>query len=135
DVLEVVLARAGQRQPTRAEATALDRHRDLARTGEIGSGERTLGQAADWTGKDELPAFVAAPRSKLHHVIGRANRVRIVLDDENGVARVAQAMQQAEQAVHVARMQTDRRLVEHVKGVDELRSEGVRKPDTLGLAA
>ena len=36
--------------------------------------------------------------------------------------RVAQAMEQSQQTVHVARVQTDRRLVEHVQRVDELRA-------------
>ena len=83
----------------------------------------------------ELPAFLAAAGSELHHVVGGANRVRIVLDDEHRVAGVAQAVQQPKQSVHVARVQADRRLVEHVERVDELRPERVRETDALRFAA
>ena len=44
-------------------------------------------------------------------------------------------MEQAKQPVHVARVQPDRRLVEHVQRVDELRAERVGEPDALRFAA
>ena len=44
-------------------------------------------------------------------------------------------MQQSQQPIHVARVQADRRLVEHVERVDELRAERVRQSDALRLAA
>ena len=86
-------------------------------------------------GEHELPALLAAAGPELHHVVGGADRVEIVLDDEHRVAAVAQPVEQREQAVHVARVQPDRRLVEHVERVDELRAERVREPDALRLAA
>ena len=94
------------------------------------SATREIGPA-----EHELSALLAAARPELDHVVGGANRVGVVLDDEHGVAGVAQAMQQAEQPIHVARVQPDRRLVEHVERVDELRAERVREPDALRLAA
>ena len=108
---------------------------NLARAGEVRAGERTLGDARDRPVEHEVAALLAAPGPELDHVVGGANRFGIVLDDEHGVAAVAQAVQQAEQAVHVARMQPDRRLVEHVERVDELRAERVGEPDALRLAA
>ena len=45
DALEVVLARAGQRDPARTETAALARNRNLLRAGEIRAGERTFGDA------------------------------------------------------------------------------------------
>ena len=86
-------------------------------------------------GEHELAALLAALRPELHHVVGGPDRIEVVLDDEHRVAAVAQAEEQREQAVHVARMQTDRRLVEHVERVDETRAERVGEADALRLAA
>ena len=98
-------------------------------------GERTLGDARHRAGEHELAALLAALRPELHHVVGGADRIEVVLDDEHRVAAVAQPEQQLEQPVHVARVQTDRRLVEHVERVDEMRAERVGEPDALRLAA
>ena len=123
DALEVVLARAGQRDPSRTHAPPLGGNGDFAAAGEVRAGERALRDARDRPVEDEVPALLAASGPQLDHVIRGANRLGIVLDDEHRVAAVAQAMEQPEQAVHVARMQTDRRFVEHVERVDELRAE------------
>src|SRR6185436_2931533 len=56
-------------------------------------------------------------------------------DDEHTVPGIAQALQQVEQPVHVARVQSDRRLVEYVERVDELRPQRVRESDSLCLAS
>ena len=58
-----------------------------------------------------------------------------MLDDEHRVARIAQAPEQAKEAPHVARVEPDRRLVEDVQRVHELRAERVGEADALGLAA
>ena len=76
----------------------------------------------------ELAALLAALGPELHHVVGGADRLEVVLDDEHRVAAVAQPKQQLEQPVHVARVQADRRLVEDVERVDELRAERVGEP-------
>ena len=81
------------------------------------------------------PPFSPLAGPELDHVVGGANRVEIVLDDEHRVAAVAQPEQQLEQAVHVARVQSDGRLVEHVERVDEPRAERVGEADALRFAA
>ena len=82
-----------------------------------------------------VAALLAALRPELHHVVRGLDRLEVVLDDEHRVAAVAQPEQQREQPVHVARVQPDRRLVEHVERVDEARAERVGEPDALRLAA
>src|SRR5262249_11196197 len=57
-----------------------------------------------------------------------------VFDDEHGVAAVAESMEQPEQSIHVARMQSDRRLIEHVERIHELRAERIGQSDALRLA-
>ena len=63
------------------------------------------------------------------------HRVAIVFDDQHSVAQVAQALERGEQALIVALMQSDRRLVENVEHADQARSDLRRQPDTLALAA
>jgi hypothetical protein len=58
-----------------------------------------------------------------------------VLDDEQRVAVVAQALHDLDDASHVARMQADRRLVEHEQRIDQRRAERGRQVDALHFAA
>ena len=53
----------------------------------------------------------------------REHHGRVVLDDDEGVARVAQPVHGLHDAVHVARVQADARLVEHEERVDEAGAE------------
>ena len=62
-----------------------------------------------------MAAGFAGAGAEIDHVIGAANRFFVVLDDEDGVAQVAQSFESAEQATVVARMQADGRLVENVE--------------------
>src|SRR5690606_23399190 len=59
----------------------------------------------------------------------------VVLDDEQRVAGIAQLLEHADHAPHVAGVQTDARLVEHEQRVDERRAERGRQVDSLHLAA
>ncbi len=59
----------------------------------------------------------------------------IVLHDQQRVARVAQAVQHADQPVDVARVQADARLVEHEQRVDQRGAERGGEVDALHLAA
>jgi hypothetical protein len=61
--------------------------------------------------------------------------LRLVLDDHQRIAGVAQPLHHADHAFHIARMQADRRLVEHEQGVDERRAERGREVDALDFAA
>ena len=63
------------------------------------------------------------------------NRIGIVLDDQQGVAQIAQALQNFDQAVRVARMQADGRLVEHVERADQMRAQRSGQLDALRFAA
>ena len=94
DVLEVVLAGAREREPSRPEAATLGGHRDGLCPGQIRARQRTLGKATDRPREHELAALLAARRSELHHVVCGANRVGVVLHYEHRVSGVAQPVQQ-----------------------------------------
>ena len=68
-------------------------------------------------------------------VVGRADRVLVVLHDDHRVAEVAQAAERAQQPLVVALVQADARLVEDVEHAHQSRPDLRREPDALGLAA
>jgi hypothetical protein len=68
-------------------------------------------------------------------VVGGADGVLVVLDDQDGVAEVAQAEEGGDQAVVVSLVEADARLVEDVRDADEGRADLGGEADALGLAA
>ena len=68
-------------------------------------------------------------------MVGGADDGRVVLDDHDGVPLIAQSMQDADEALGVAWVESDRRFVEDVEGVDERRTERRRQVDAFELAA
>ena len=71
----------------------------------------------------------------VHDIVSRADRVLIVLDDDERVAEVAQAAQRVEQLVVVALVQADARLVEDIEHAHQGGADLRGKADALGLAA
>ena len=116
--------------------TARRRHADALLAGEVLPRERAgVAHARRRALVDELAAGCAAPRSQLDHPVGGAHRGGIVLHYHHGVPGVREPPQQLEQPVGIGGMQPDGRLVEHVQRVHEMRPQGVRQRDALGLAA
>ena len=85
--------------------------------------------------RDDLAAVLARARPHVDDVVGRADRVVVVLDDDHAVAEIAQVLERGEQPVVVALVQTDRRLVQHVHDAGQPRADLRREPDPLRLAA
>ena len=133
DVLEVVRARVADRQPARRRADALlDRQRAVEEAAGQGVGVAEVGERAL---EDDLAAGVAGARAHVDDVVGDLHHVGVVLDDDHGVALVAQLLEQLGEAMHVARVQADARLVEDVHHVDEAAAEVLDHLDALRLAA
>ncbi len=57
----------------------------------------------------------AGAGADVEHIVGGADGVLVVFDDDHGVAEVAQALEGFQKARIVALVQADRRLVEHVE--------------------
>src|SRR5512145_3291409 len=68
-------------------------------------------------------------------MIGSADRLFVVLDDDHGVAEIPQLLERRDEARIVALMQADRRLVEDVHHPRQARADLAREPDALRLAA
>ncbi len=81
------------------------------------------------------PAALAGAGPEVDDVVGGADDGRVVLDDHDGVPLVAESMQDADEALGVAWVESDRRLVEDVERVHERRAERRRQVDALQLAA
>ena len=82
-----------------------------------------------------LAAAAAGARPEVDDVVGDRDRLGLVLDDEHGVALVAQLQQQLVHALDVVRVQPDRRLVEDVGDVGERGAEVADHLRALRLAA
>ena len=85
--------------------------------------------------KSSLPPSSPAPGPRSMTESAASNRVGIMLDDENGVAEIAQRFEDVDQALGVARMQANGRLVEDIERADEMRAERRGELDALGFAA
>ena len=68
-------------------------------------------------------------------MIGRSDRLRIVLDHENGVPSPPKAPEEPEERSRVPRVDPDGGLVQDVDRVHQVRAQRVREADALGLAA
>src|SRR2546430_6371171 len=73
--------------------------------------------------------------AKVNDLIGSADHARFVLDDQNGVTQVAQLLEDFDESVGVARVQSDAWFVEHIERVHQARAEASGQIHALGLAA
>ena len=137
NVFEVVLARAAYRQILAAARPAHAGDGDALPARQICAGDRLLAlldvirSAAD----DDLAAVDARAGSYVDDPICALHRLFVVLDDNEGVAEIAQTAQRREQFVVVALMQSYARLVEDVEHAHEPASYLRRQPDALRLSA
>jgi len=85
--------------------------------------------------RHHLPPMHAGRRTDIDDVVGRQDRILVMLDDNNGVADVSQMLQRLQKAGIVALMQADRGLVENVENPRQARTDLRCQPDALALAA
>ena len=82
-----------------------------------------------------MAAVLAGARADVDSPVRGLDRVLVVLDDDQGVAQVAQPEQRLDEPAVVALVQPDARLVEHVEDADQPGPDLGGEPDTLRLAA
>ena len=119
-VLQVVLAGAVDHQVLPVARAAELGHRDRLGPGQVLAGQRVrVGQDAvgpqHRTGVDDAAAVLPRPGPHVDHVVGHLDGLLVVLDHDDRVAQVAQPLEGADQALVVALVQADGRLVEHVE--------------------
>jgi hypothetical protein len=103
---------------------------------EVAAGDRAAGpQPVDRALEHDLAAGGAGARAEVDDVVGDRHHLRLVLDDEHGVALVAQPQQQVVHPLDVVRVQADGGLVEDVGDVGERGAEVADHLGALRLAA
>ena len=85
--------------------------------------------------ENDLPSTFAGPRAHVDDAVGGDHHLGIVLDDHQRVTGIAQAVHHLDHAMDIARVQPDRRLVEHEECVDQRCAERRGQVDALDLAA
>src|SRR3989338_8984837 len=84
----------------------------------------------------DAAAVLAAFGAEIEDPVGGFDDVGVVLDDDDGVAEVGEALQDVEEFLHVVEVEPRRRFVEDVKGAAGLAAgELAGELDALGFAA
>src|SRR3954468_13939096 len=71
----------------------------------------------------------------VENAVGSLHHLWIVFDDDQRVACLLQPMHHTDHAAHIARMQTDRGLIEYEQSIDERCAQRSRQIDSLNFAA
>src|SRR5688572_25693193 len=85
--------------------------------------------------EDNRSAKLARAGAEIDHVVSHPDRLFIVLNDDYGVAEIAQARERRQQLPVVALMQSDRGLVQHIEHPRKVRPDLRCEPDALTFAA
>ncbi len=136
-VLEVVCRGARNLDGTAAGIAALGRQLDLFLAGEIRSGHGLVGgrDLLGRAGGDHVTAELACAGAHVDDVVRGTDGVLVVLDHDDGVALVTQALQRLDQTVVVALVKADGRLVQDVEHAHEASADLCGEADALRLAA
>ena len=116
-------------------ADAGDRDGEAAGKVFAGDGVGVCGDLGDGACGEQLAAELAGAGTEVEEVVGGADDVGVVLDDEDGVAEVAQVLHDADELGGVAGVQADGGFVEDVEGADEPGAERGGELDALRFAA
>ena len=121
----------------RVDPAPLGGHRDRAPAGQVRAGQGGVVrlQAVDRAAVHDVAAVLARARADVDRPVRGADRVLVVLDDDQRVAQVAQPGERLDQPAVVALVQPDGRLVQHVQHADQPGADLGGQPDALRLAA
>src|SRR3990170_7962308 len=136
DVLQVVSPGAEDAQESAGGQAPAGRHGDAQFTAEVARGKRLRRgeELRAGTGEEHAPAQFAGAGAEIDDVVGGGDGIGIVFDQQDGIAEVAQALENFDQAVSVTRVQSDGRFVQHIQGADQMGAERGGQLDALGLA-
>ena len=138
DRLEVVLAGPPDEKPSRPGPALRNGGGHPVARQKIAGRARAPRQSGDAGRRaliEDAAAGLARARPEVDEVVGRAHHVLVVLDDEDGVAVVAELAEEVEQPRGVGRMEAGRRLVEDIEDAPQPVPRLRGQPDALDLAA
>ena len=70
--------------------------------------------------EDHFATFAPSTGTDVYNVVGTEHHIAVVLNDDDGIAQVAQFLQRTDESLVVTLMQTNAGLVEDVEHVDQL---------------
>ncbi len=82
-----------------------------------------------------LTTFASGLRTDIDDIVGRQHHILVVLHHDDRITQVAQFLQRTDQALVVPLVQTNRRFVEDIQHVDQLRTNLRGQSDALALTA
>ena len=85
--------------------------------------------------RDDFAPLASGFRPEIEDIVGRLDDLPVMLDHEDRIAQVAELADRADQPAVIARMESDRRLVEDVKHAGQAAADLRRQADPLRLAA
>ena len=137
--LEVVFVGARQFQPVGAEL-ARELIRVVQVTIEVGGSQRRVVGVQTFprgciAGENHFAAQAPRTRSKVHEVVSGPHDVFVVFNDDNGVAEIAELLEDANEAFGVLRVEADARFVKDVGATDQAAAEAGAQRDALRFAA
>ena len=135
--MKIVLAGTGDGEPLAGELAWMGAMEHGGETGQIAAGER-VGRGHDLGGRalgDDVSAEAAGAGAEVEDIVGRADGVFIVLDDEDGVAEIAEADEGLDEPAVVPLMKADGGLVEDVEDTAEAGANLRGEADALAFAA
>ena len=137
DALQVVLGRAEQPDALRRALAARRRHRNAQLAAQVLRRQRSrfVDQALERARIHHAAAVLAGAEAHVDEVIRHRDHVGVVLDDDHGVALIAELPEDGDQPLVVARVQANRRLIEHVERADQRRAQRGGEVDALRFAA
>ena len=86
-------------------------------------------------GGDHAPAMLTRARPHVNDPIRCSHRVVVMLDHQHRVAEVAHTLERVNEALLVALMQPNRRLIQHIQHAHQLRADLRRQTNALAFAA
>ena len=95
---------------------------------------RDVGESGRRPAVEDPSAVLAGLRTDIDDPVGAPDDVEIVLDDEDRVATLLQAIERVEQRLAVGGMQAGRRFVEDVDDAEQVRADLRGQPQALRLA-
>ena len=120
----------------RRHHAAIGGHGDRLLAAQVRAGHRAaaLGDLRGRAVGDDLAAVLAGAGAEVADVVAARDHFAIVLDHQQRVAQVAQLVQRRQQPRVVARVQADRRFVEHVQHAAQAAAELAGQANPLRFA-
>ena len=81
-----------------------------------------LGDSGGCPSRDEMTTVFTRSWPQVKDIVGRQNGLTIVLDDQDRITQVTEALEALEQALIIALMQTNARLVEDIEHPHQART-------------